>query len=288
MKINVAKSAGFCFGVKRALNIALKTATSKARVYMLGDIVHNEEVVRQINKAGIRKIKKLCGGKNKILLIRAHGASLATLQKAGRLGFKIVDATCPMVKEIHKIVRDMEQKGYKIIVIGDKKHDEVQGIVGQIKSKAIVIDSLNNIPLKTIKRINKACVVAQSTQNLEKVLKLLSILKLYIKDLEFFNTICMPTRMKQEEIKRLPLKNNVMIIIGSKSSANTRRLYEISKSLNRRTYWVSSKKEIKLAWFRDAKSVGVSAGASTPDLTTQDVVKYIKQELDFHHLTQAS
>lgn len=242
---------------------------------MLGDIVHNEDVVRQMNKAGIKKIKKLCRGKNKILLIRAHGASLATLQKAHRFGFKIVDATCPMVKEIHKIVQDMEQKGYKIIVIGDKKHDEVQGIVGQIKSKAIVIDALNSVPLKTIKRINKACVVAQSTQNLEKVLNLVSILKLYIKDLKFFNTICMPTRMKQEEIKRMPREFDVMIIIGSKTSANTRRLYEISKSLNRRTYWVSSKKEIKLAWFKDAKSVGVSAGASTPDLTTREVVKYI-------------
>ncbi len=277
MKINVAESAGFCFGVKRALSIALKTAMSQAQVCMLGDIVHNEDVVRQINKAGIKKIKKLCQGKDKILLIRAHGVSLSTLQKARRLGYKIVDATCPMVKEIHKIVRDMSGKGYKIIVIGDKKHDEVQGIVGQTKSKAIVIDTLNSIPLKTIKRINKACVVTQSTQNLDKVLNLVSIFKLYIKDLEFFNTICMPTRIKQEEIKRMPLENDVMIIIGSKTSANTRRLYEISRTLNRRTYWVSSKKQIKLDWFKGAKNAGVSAGASTPDLITRDVVKYIKQ-----------
>lgn len=276
IKINLAKSAGFCFGVKRALTIALKTAPSEAKVYMLGDIVHNEDVVRQINKAGIRKIKQLCRGKNKTLLIRAHGISCTALEKAYRFGFKIIDATCPMVKEIHKIVQDMQRKGYRIIVIGDKKHDEVQGIVGQIKSKAIVIEGLDTVPLKIIKSINKACVVAQSTQNLEKVLKLVSLLKLYIRDLEFFNTICMPTRMKQEEIKRMPLANDAMVIIGSKTSANTRRLYEISKSLNRNTYWVSSKKELRRNWFKHLKTVGVTAGASTPDSTTQDVVKFLR------------
>jgi len=277
MKINLARSAGFCFGVKRALTIALKTAASKAQVSMLGDIVHNEDVVRQINERGIKKIKKLLPQKGKILLIRAHGVSLGTLERARRLGYKIVDATCPMVKEIHKIVRKMHHKGYKIIVIGDRKHDEVQGIVGQINSKAIVIDAARSIPLKIIKRIDKACVVSQSTQNLEKVLRLVSALKLHIKDLEFFNTICMPTRMKQEEIKKMPLENDVMIIIGSRTSANTKRLYEISKTLNSRTYWIRSKRDIRRDWFKDAKTVGITAGASTPDSTTKGVIRFLKQ-----------
>ena len=113
MKVNLAKSAGFCFGVKRALKIALTTAKSHKKVYMLGDIVHNEDVVRSINKAGIKKISGLTAGKNKILLIRAHGACLNTIRKAKRLGFKVVDATCPMVKEIHKIAKEMEKKNYK-------------------------------------------------------------------------------------------------------------------------------------------------------------------------------
>jgi 4-hydroxy-3-methylbut-2-enyl diphosphate reductase len=132
------------------------------------------------------------------------------------------------------------------------------------------------MPLRRIKRINKACVVAQSTQNLEKVLNLVGILKLYIEDLEFFNTICLPTRMKQEEIKKMPLENDVMIIIGSKTSANTKRLYEISKSINKRSFWIRSSKEIRREWFRGAKNVGITAGASTPDSTTQDVIKHIK------------
>ena len=275
MKVNLAKSAGFCFGVKRALKIALTTAKSHKKVYMLGDIVHNEDVVRSINKAGIKKISGLTAGKNKILLIRAHGACLNTIRKAKRLGFKVVDATCPMVKEIHKIAMNMERKGYQIIVIGDKKHDEVQGIVGQLKGKAVVVDDIKNIPIDKIRKIKKACVVVQSTQNLEKVIKLTRIFKRNIKELKVFNTICMPTRIKQGEIKRMPKDNEVMIIIGSKTSANTKRLYEISKSINANSYWVSSKSEIRPEWFKAAETVGISAGASTPDATTKDIVKYL-------------
>jgi 4-hydroxy-3-methylbut-2-enyl diphosphate reductase len=277
MKINLAKSAGFCFGVKRAIDIALKTAASDRNIYMLGDIVHNEDVVRQIEESGIKKIKRISSGKNKTLLIRAHGTGLKTLQKAKQSGYVIIDATCPMVKEIHKIVRDMEEKGYTIIVIGDKLHDEVHGICGQLKGKAIVVDKIKRIPVKTLKKIRKACVVSQSTQNLEKVLTIVDALRPCIADLRFYNTICKPTRMRQDEAKRLPLENDVMIIIGSKNSANTKRLYEISKRLNKRSYWVGSKKDIVRGWFRGAKTVGITAGASTPDSTTKDIIAYLKQ-----------
>ncbi len=276
IKIHLGKSSGFCFGVKRALEIAHQTVKDQDNIYMLGDIVHNEDVVRQIRKTGIKKIKRLTRGKNRTLLIRAHGASLETFEKARKLGYTIVDATCPMVKEIHTIVKRFAQKGYKIIVIGDKKHDEVQGIIGQIKSKAIVIDTTEQVPLKVIQRIKKAAVVAQSTQNMEKVLQVVKILKRQIKKIEFFNTICRPTRNKQAEVKIMPLLNDVMIIIGSKTSANTKRLYEISKSLNRESHWVCAKEEVKPEWFKEVKNVGVIAGASTPEATTKGVIKQIR------------
>jgi 4-hydroxy-3-methylbut-2-enyl diphosphate reductase len=182
-----------------------------------------------------------------------------------------------MVKEIHKIVTDMEQRGYKIIVIGDKKHDEVHGIIGQLKGKAIVIDDIKHMPLKIIKNLKKASVVAQSTQNTEKVLKIVGALKHLIPDLRFFNTICKPTRIKQEEIRKIPRENDLIIIIGSKTSANTKRLFEISKSLNKKTLWIKSKKDINLKWFRNVKTVGITAGASTPDSTTRDVIEYIRR-----------
>jgi len=277
MKINVAKSAGFCFGVKRALKIAFGAASEETNVCMLGDIVHNEDVVSEIEKSGIRKIKKLSSGKNKTLLICAHGTSHKTFKKAVKLGYKIIDATCPMVHEIHRTAIEMEKKGYGIIIIGDNNHDEVKGIVGQLKREAIVIENAKNIPLNKIRKMKKLAVVVQSTQNQEKVFKILNSMKPCTTDLKFFNTVCRPTRMKQQEMKIMPLENDLMIIIGSKTSANTKRLYEISKSLNTRSYWIQSKAEIMKKWFKNAKNLGITAGASTPDSTTQDIIKHIKQ-----------
>ncbi|MDD2703151.1 MAG: 4-hydroxy-3-methylbut-2-enyl diphosphate reductase [Candidatus Omnitrophica bacterium] len=278
MKINVAKSAGFCFGVKRAVRIALETAGSGGKIYMLGDIVHNEDVVSQIEGKGIQKIKKTGAGTGKrILLIRAHGERLNTVKKARRLGYTIVDATCPMVKEIHTIAREMEKKGYTVIIIGDAYHDEVRGIKGQLKTKSVVIGPRGRIPVHALSRIKKACVVVQSTQNREKVSAILRAIKKQVKNLRFFNTICRPTKAKQEEIKTMPVKNDVMIIIGSKASANTRRLFEISKTLNKRSYWIQSKSELKPDYFRRAKSAGITAGASTPERTTREVIEHIKK-----------
>ena len=275
MKVNLAKSSGFCFGVQRALNIALQQASSGNDIYMLGDIVHNENVVELIKKSGIKRTNRLNQGKGKTLLIRAHGTSLATLNKARKLGYNIIDATCPMVKEIHKIAREAEKKGFIIIIIGDKKHDEVQGIAGQLKKKAVIINDNSKIPVSQINKIKKAAIVVQSTQNIEKVTAILGILRKYIPEVRFYNTICRPTRIKQQEIKCLPLENDAMVIIGSKKSANTKRLYEISRSLNELTFWVNSKNELKPKYFKGLNSVGVTAGASTPKESIQEIMEYL-------------
>ena len=278
MKITVAKSAGFCFGVKRAIDIALKSAKeSKDCVYMLGDIVHNEDVVKAIESAGIKKTKKINNPGIDSLLIRAHGSAKKIFDQAQNLGLKIIDATCPMVKEIHKIAIDMDRKGYKIIVIGDHKHDEVQGIVGQTKHKAIVLEELADIKKKMPRMINKAAVVVQSTQNLEKVLQMQELLKERINELLFFNTICSPTRMKQAEMKTLPKVNDCIIVIGSKTSANTKRLYQIAKSINKNSHWVNSAAELKKGWLKEVQSVGITAGASTPDETIAAIKERIQR-----------
>lgn len=278
MKIRLAKSRGFCFGVKRAINIVLKIKDSKKDVFILGDIVHNEEVVKKLKARGIKRIKRLVKPKNKdtVLILGAHGTDKKTYEKAKALGFQIVDATCPMVKNIHRIAQDMEDKGYQIIIIGDKDHTEVKGIIGQLRKKALVIEKIQEVPLK-VKRIRKACVVAQSTQDLEATLKIVNSLKEFIPALKFFNTICGPTRIKQTEIKSMAGRNDLMIIVGSKKSANTKRLYEIARSLNKRSYWISSKKQLKPIWFKDIKTVGLTAGASTPEWIVKEIVEYLKR-----------
>ncbi len=287
MKITLAKSAGFCFGVKRALNLARKLSLSEpGKIYILGDIVHNELVVKQIKKSGVKKIKRLKPGMGRILLIRAHGAGKKIYQTAKKLGYEIVDATCPKVRQIHEIAREDEASGYQIIIIGDKKHDEVNGIVGQLNQKALIISSYKNIPYKKLSTIGKASVVVQSTQNLENVLKIVEVLKRQIKDLKFHNTICQPTTVKQEELKILPRQNDLMLVIGSKTSANTKRLYQIAKALNKKTYWINSAKDLKKGWLKGIETIGVTAGASTPDSVTQTVIQQIKNCLDFRSLSK--
>jgi 4-hydroxy-3-methylbut-2-enyl diphosphate reductase len=276
MKITIAKSAGFCFGVKRAIDIALESAKSKnGAVYMLGDIVHNENVVKSIERAGIKKVRNI--PKAGSLLIRAHGGAKKIEEKAKSRQLDIIDATCPMVKEIHKIVSDMDKKGYKIIVIGDRRHDEVQGIVGQIKDGAIVLENMEDIEKKIPKGLDRAAVVVQSTQNFDKVLAMQKMLKWRVRDLEFYNTICSPTRLKQTEIKNLPENNDCVIVIGSRTSANTKRLYQIAKSINKNSYWVTKAGDIRKEWLTGAQSVGITAGASTPDETIQEVKAYIQK-----------
>lgn len=275
LKINLAKSAGFCFGVKRAINIALETAGSGKEIYMLGDIVHNEDVVNKVSAVGIKKIRKLSSKSNQILLIPAHGIPEKTMRRAQSLGYNIIDATCPMVKEIHRTAKEAEEKCYAVIVIGDKKHDEVKGIVGQLRNRAVVIDTIKSMPKRKLRIIKKAAVVVQSTQNIENVSAIVEKLKAYIPDVVFHNTICLPTRIKQQEIRQMPRENDVMLVIGSKTSANTKRLFEISKSINKRSYWIQSKKDIKPSWLRCACSVGIAAGASTPEETMRDVISHI-------------
>lgn len=276
IKITLARSAGFCFGVKRAIEIAAITAIKEKNVFMLGDIVHNADVAAKIRSLGVTKVESLSSGKGKVLLIRAHGAAEDIINRAAGLGYKVVDATCPMVKEIHRIAKKAEANGRKVIVIGDRKHEEVRGIIGQLENPAAIIDPHEKVRWRKFSNIKKACLIAQSTQNTDKVLEIARTLQKYIKDMDFINTVCRPTRIKQAEIKRMPADNDVMIVIGSKKSANTKRLYQISKSLNRRSHWVQSEKDIKREWLKNARSVGVTAGASTPEETIEGVVAYLK------------
>lgn len=301
--IHLARTAGFCFGVKRAIRMAhelaqcngtplarhwrgfarraLPASSSRrgepGRVCMLGDLVHNRHVICQLEKAGIKKIARLGNGRGKTLLIRAHGAGNRLMEQARRRGYTIADATCPMVRAIHKIVRQMDRRGYRIIVLGDRRHEEVQGIVGQIRKKPIVIESRARIPWNQIRPIKRAAIVVQSTQNMDEIIPIVGNLKLKIKEVKFFNTICRPTRMKQTEMKVLPLQNDVVIVIGSRSSANTKRLYQIARALNPRSYWLESAAQIKKAWFKNAHSIGITAGASTPESATRAVTARIRQ-----------
>lgn len=276
MKIHLAKSAGFCSGVKRAVRMALETAKNEHQpVYMLGEIVHNEHVVRELDQAGIQVVDSLDQIPSGVLLIRAHGAVPEIYERARHKRVKIIDATCPLVLEIHNVARQLHEEGYIIVVIGDHGHDEVIGIAGQVDS-AIVIASSEEAE-QTFDRCGRLGVVVQSTQNIDNVQGILAALAPKCRELKFFNTICAPTTRHQQEIRTLPLEHDVMIIIGSFTSANTCRMTEIAKALNAKSYQVESAEELRSEWFDNASSVGVSAGASTPDNIIQQVMTQIRK-----------
>jgi 4-hydroxy-3-methylbut-2-enyl diphosphate reductase len=280
VKINVAKNAGFCFGVKRAVDMALNGAKKHKDIYMLGDIVHNEYVIKNIKTAGVKVVKNINEIEKGALLLRAHGTTPKIYNEAKKRGLKIIDATCPLVLEIHKTAKKLEKEGYKIVIIGDNNHDEVIGIASQV-TNPIIISKTKDVS-KKIKNITKKIgVIIQSTQNIENAKNIISGLIPYCRELKFIDTICGPTKSYQKEIRTMPKKNDVMIIVGSFKSANTCRLTEISKSLNPNTYQVESEKKIKPEWFKHFKSVGITAGASTPNWIIEKVIKKI-ESLNFN------
>ena len=274
MKIFVARDAGYCFGVRDAVNLAYDSAKNYGDVYMLGTIVHNERVVNDLETAGAKVVNTLDDvPSGKPLLFRAHGTPPKMWEEASKKNLKLIDATCPLVTEIHDDIKNLENEGRKTIIIGDHGHDEVIAIAAQVK-KPIIISNLEEA--KALRKMKKAGVVSQSTQMLENVQEIMDILLEKVFDLRFINTICFPTRRNHKQIKELAKKNDVMIIIGSYTSANSKRLTQLSLERNKRSYQVTSATDIDSSWFENCNSVGISAGASTPDETIKEVISKIK------------
>ena len=276
MKIILAKDAGYCFGVRDAVNSAYEMSKKYGEVYMLGDIVHNESVVSDLEKEGVKVVEKLNQiPKDKPVLFRAHGTAKEVWKKAEDKKMNIIDATCPLVHEIHHEVKALHEEGRKIIIIGDHGHDEVIGIASQIPDP-VIVSSVEEA--ESLRKTKKAGVVTQSTQTIENVQNIINILMTKVFDLRFVNTICFPTKRNQEQIKELSEVTDLMIIIGSFTSANSKRLAELSSERNENTFQVTCAAEIDSSWFKDdVNSVGISAGASTPDWIIESVIKKVKE-----------
>ena len=212
MKIILAKDAGYCFGVRDAVNSAYDTSKEYGEVYMLGDIVHNESVVEDLEKNGVKVVSNLNQvPDDKPVLFRAHGTAKEVWKDAEKNKMNIIDATCPLVHEIHKEVKQLDKEGRKIIIIGDHGHDEVIGIASQVQD-AIIISTVEEA--EKLKKTKKAGIVSQSTQTIENVQDIINILMTKVFDLRFVNTICFPTKRNQEQIKELSDIVDLMIIIG--------------------------------------------------------------------------
>ena len=276
MNIIVAKSAGYCFGVRDAVNMAYETAEKYGDVYMLGDIVHNEKVVADLERVGAKVVENLSQvPKNSPVLFRAHGTKIDIWKEAKDKNLNVIDATCPLVHEIHHEVKKLEDEKRQVIIIGDHGHDEVVAIADQVtKRKPIIIS--NPEEAKALRRYKRAGIVSQSTQMIENLQEIMNVLLQKVYDLRFVNTICFPTKRNHERIKELSVNCDVMIVIGSFTSANSKRLTELAIQRNDKSYQVTGKEDLQKDWFIGVDNVGISAGASTPDYLIKEVTEQIK------------
>lgn len=280
-KVTTAKSAGFCFGVKRAVDMVYDEAAKSDKVYTLGPIIHNEQVVNDLEKKGVKvidSVNDIDNGYNATVIIRSHGVSERVIEALREKNVNIVDATCPFVSKIHKIVKEASQKGKNVIIIGSDKHPEVEGIKGWCVNEPVVLESVEEAQNYTIDGTKKLCVVSQTTFNYKKFKDIVDILSKKSYDIDVMNTICNATEERQTEAGTIARQSDAMLVIGGKHSSNTQKLYEICRKECENTYFIQTLDDLDLKQFQSFRSVGITAGASTPNNIIKEVQSYVRNE----------
>jgi 4-hydroxy-3-methylbut-2-enyl diphosphate reductase len=279
MKIFTAQHAGFCEGVERAFKMALDTAQKKTNVFMLGNLVHNTQVVEKLKAAGIKIVSSVdeidprSGG---TLLISAHGVSPQIIEKAKSLKLKVIDTTCPWVKKAQKLAHEFSHAGYFVVIIGDKGHPEVKGLKSWAGPHSAVVSSPKDT--HSLGSKEKMGIISQTTQSEKNFTEIVKHLRTKAKHIKVYKTICGATTKRQQAAIEIARKVNLMLIIGDKKSANTKRLTELCRATGCETHQIQTADELKLKWLKNKKCAGVTAGASTPDWIINAVLNKIRHE----------
>jgi len=278
MKIIKAEMAGFCFGVKRALELTLKEAREGSGVYTLGPLIHNPQVVNRLREEGVEVLElPIIPSNLKTVVIRTHGVTKEINEHLYSLGVKVVDATCPFVKKAQQYAKLLHEEGYQVIILGNPAHPEVVGIKSYAGPDSVVVTDPEE--LKVIhKRVG---VVVQTTQPVERLQRLLEKIVSRSRELKVYNTICNSTSERLKETAEMTKKVDIMLVVGGKNSANTTQLAKLCESLNVRAYHIETADELKEEWFKidsgEELTVGITAGASTPDWIIEGVIERLKQ-----------
>jgi len=284
MNIHVARPAGTCYGVERALKLAREAAReahkrdSKAPVASLGELIHNPQAVDTLRLIGVdvaHTLEDLPSGENSTLIIRSHGVAPQVIRDARERGLSVVDATCPHVARAQEAAEKLADEGFTVFIIGEPEHPEVRGIRARAGQDAHIITGAADLPDPDTLKDTHVGIVMQTTQTPEALAEVVEALRNRVKELRVVNTICSATTKRQQAAEALALKVDVMIIVGGHNSGNTRRLYEISRAACPRSYQIETAAELDEAWFAGAENVGITAGASTPEDQLQSVVNRI-------------
>ncbi len=273
MEIRLAKSYGFCFGVKRAIKIAENSQNAST----IGPLIHNNEEIKRLkinfNVDTLEDASQADGVKKAI--IRTHGITKGDLSILKNSGTEIIDATCPYVTKPQEICAQMSEEGYDVVIFGDSNHPEVRGVQSYAKNGAKVVNSVKDLQENRLN--NKIAIVAQTTRKVEEFLKIVSYLTMNYKEVRVFNTICNATFENQDAAKELSKEADVMIVIGGKNSSNTKQLFSIAKDNCEESFLIENEKELEKEWFKNKNLCGITAGASTPDWIIQKVIGKISK-----------
>ncbi len=274
MKVKIAKEAGFCFGVKRAMKMAWDELELNSDIYALGPLIHNRQAVQKYEDKGLITVDTIDSiPNNESVIIRSHGVSKDIYDRANFSNLNIIDTTCPFVKKIHNIVKEFYEEGF--IIIGDKNHPEIIGINGWCENSALIIKSVDDLNNLNLDNNNKYCVVAQTTLNLELYNQIVDILSKELDNIQFNNTICSATKTRQQAAKELSVDVDCMIVIGGKHSSNTQKLVNICKE-QVPTFSIETKEDLDIDKLSKFNIIGVTAGASTPNWIIEDVICFIE------------
>ena len=284
MKVILAKSAGFCFGVKRAVNMVYEeVAKTNEPIYTYGPIIHNDEVVKDFESKGVTLVKnleELANLPKGRIIVRSHGISRAEYEEMEKYGFTVVDATCPFVRKIHRLVDEHSGAGEYVVIIGNSKHPEVCGIRGWVNGENVsIIESIEEAEQLVLPEDKKICIVSQTTFNYNKFQELVEIISKKGYDIVVLNTICNATEERQTEARQIAKEVDAMIVIGDKNSSNTQKLFEICNTECANTYYIQTSRDMDYRLLESINNVGITAGASTPNNIIEEVSKNVRNEL---------
>ena len=282
MQVTLSQFAGFCDGVRRAYEIVTSLAGKEIKrpVFVLGSLVHNQDVVERIEKLGIKKIsiedfRQSKKGEIGTIIVTAHGVGPWFYDKARADGIDVVDTTCCKVIKVQRLARYFIRKGGAVVLVGDKDHKEVEGIDEWGEGKTLIVSSESDLDGIKIDPLKRLTILSQTTQNRTLVKKIYDRLKKKYPHLEMIDTICSTTYDRQKEVERLAKTNEIVLVIGSPESANSTRLFEIAKKFNPNSHFIENAGGLAPEWFRGKETVGVTAGASSPNWVIEDVIAKI-------------
>ena len=280
MRLRLARKVGFCFGVRRAVEMAESVLKKEGKAHSLGYIIHNKQVVEGLSKIGLKVIKSIDEADSGVLVISSHGISPDVAGEISKRSLKLVDTTCPFVRNAQSSARSLGEEGYAVIIVGDVNHPEVKALYDFAGKKAHVVKDAKGLKALKLKPNERIGILSQTTQSMDNFLDVVkAIIDAKPKDLRVFNTICKDAEERQAAARDISREVDLMLIVGGKNSANTKRLFEVCRKILRKSYLVETEGDLKSQWFKDVSVVGITSGASTPKTIVRRVARALKSSV---------